>query len=82
MQLTKAQETAYRSIAITLANELDMWSQPDDYDFWTSCGDDIDINIFKYGSDKLQCTVYPVVDGNTITQEMVSIDLPERSHDE
>lgn len=81
MQLTKEQEIAIRTIATTLANELNLWLD-EGADFWTSYGNDIDINIFKYGSDKLQCTAYPVVGGFIITQEMVSIDLPERSHNE
>lgn len=77
MNITENEKQAITKFAVALAGELEMWTQPDDYEYWSSWGDDIDINIFKYGSDKLQCTIYPVVDGNIITNQMVSIDLTE-----
>ena len=77
MNITENEKQAITKFAVALADELEMWTQPDDYEYWSSWGDDIDINIFKYGSDKLQCTIYPVVDGNIITNQMVSIDLTE-----
>ena len=65
--------------ASVLADVQNMWDEADDFDWWTAFSDYADINIYKYGSDELKCSAYPVNNGEGNYSVWVAIPLTKNN---
>ena len=75
MELTKSELRDISWFVHKVADLKGFWEQPEGFDYWHSFGEEIDINFHNWNGTGLECALYAVKDGNTITNEWIVIPM-------